>query len=173
MAVHECPREADVLEALQTSAWPDCCGEDLRAHVAACQACAGLAEIAGALLDEHRQASLTAAVPSSATVWWRMQLRARREATERAMRPISVLQGLAIACGAGLLLAAIGFVSPTVRQFGSWLADLGGAAVGLGGASPVWADMQWFSPLGIAAVLAAALVLVVGPVAVYLSVRDR
>ena len=173
MAVHECPREADVLEALQTSAWPDCCGEDLRVHVASCQVCAGLVEIAAALLDEHRLATVAAAVPSSATAWWRMQLRARREATERAMRPIAVFQGLAVACAAGLLLAVIGFVSPTVRQFGAWLAAMGGTAIGVGGAPPVWANVQWSSPLGLAAAVAAALVLVVTPVAVFLSVRDK
>lgn len=157
MAARECPHEAAVLEALQTSAWPDCCGAALRAHVSSCDSCAGLVAIVTPLLDEHRAAVGEAVVPSSATMWWRMRLRARREAAEAAMRPISLWQGLALAAGAGLLVSIVGAASPAFRQMAAWLAP---------------ADVQFASPVGIAITLAIALVAVVTPLAIYFAVTD-
>jgi hypothetical protein len=165
-------RETDVLDALQTSAWPDCCGEDLRAHVRGCQSCGELVEIVLPLLDEHRAATTEARVPSSAIVWWRLQMRARQEASRTAMRPITVIQGLALACASGLLIAAVGFVSPEFRHFAAWLVGLGAAASVELPAIP-WSDLRLFSPLGVAAALAVTLFIVVTPVALYFVVSDE
>lgn len=169
----ECVREADVLDALQASAWPDCCGEDLRAHVRRCQSCGELVEIVLPLLDEHRAATTEARVPSSAIVWWRLQMRARQEASRTAMRPIAVIQGLALACVSGLLIAAVGFVSPEFREFAAWLVGLGAAAAQAELPAIPWPTLQLFSPLGVAAALAVTLFIVVTPVALYFVVSDE
>ena len=174
----DCAREADVLDALQTSAWPECCSDGLRSHVAECQSCAALVDIVLALTDEHRTATMEASIPSSGIVWWRAQMRARQEATAVAMRPINLVQGLSFACGAGLLAAAISFVSPTFR---SWLAWIGGAvseAKSLETSATVWSNLQAFvapsgsGPVLLAAFLAITALVLLAPVAVYFSARD-
>ena len=173
MRRRECLREADVLDALQTSAWPDCCSDDVRAHVHACQLCAELVQIVLPLLDEHRAALLDARVPSSAIVWWRAHTRARQDAAKTAMRPITVLQGLSLACAVGLLAAAIGFVSPAFRQSAAWLAGVVPAAAEVEFPSIPWSDVQLLSPLGVAAALAVLLFIVATPVAIYFAVSDE
>lgn len=173
MRRRECPRETDVLDALQTSAWPDCCSEDLRAHIHACQSCAELVQTVLPLLDEYRAALLEAHVPSSGIVWWRAQIRARHDATKAAMRPITVLQGLSLACAVGLLAAAIGFVSPTFRQAAAWVVGTVTAAADLELPSIPWPDVQLLSPLGVAAALALLLFVVAMPLAVYFAVSDE
>ena len=157
MTTPECPRESDVIEALRTSAWPECCAADLRAHVESCAACAGLVEVATALLDEHHDASAEARVPTAAHLWWRMRLRARREATASAMRPIAALQGIALACGVGLLLAVLGVATPAFQRVAAWIA----------GTAP--------APLSTAAavtIFLAAVLIVVAPVALYFANRE-
>jgi hypothetical protein len=116
----ECVREADILEALQRSQWPDYCSGELREHVRHCTSCRELVEVATALLDEHHHAVAQAPVPSSGIVWWRAQMRARQEGARAATRPITVVQGLSLACAAGLLAAVAGFVSPEFRGWMSW-----------------------------------------------------
>jgi hypothetical protein len=160
-----------VLEALQTSAWPDCCGVELKGHVETCESCAGLVQVVLPLLDEHRAAAVEARVPTSASMWWRMRLRARREATKTAMRPIAVLQGLALACGTGLLLTAIGLASPAFRRAASWVVGLGASGAQTQPAAS-WVGVALLSPAGIAVALAVTLVFVVVPVAVYLTGRE-
>lgn len=102
----DCPFETDVLDALASHRWPARAGDDLRAHVAACESCRDLADTAGALLHEHDAAYAEARVPSSAIVWHRAQLRAREEAARAATRPIAFVQGVAFACGIALAIGA-------------------------------------------------------------------
>lgn len=176
MRASECVREADVLDALQTSAWPECCGAELRAHVDECASCSELVAIVLPLLDEHRSATLEAAVPSAAVVWWRAQLRARQEAERRVARPIGIAQGVSLACGAGVGAAAIGLVSPTFRQLVAWLADLARrGAASAASAQPVSIDgpqMEVLGVLGVTAILAFTALLVLTPLAIYLSAPD-
>jgi hypothetical protein len=99
----ECEFESDVL----APAW----SEELRAHVAACPICADVAAIAAAI-DAAREEMRTAAViPDSGRVWWLAQMRARREATKAAGRPITAVQVMALACAVGLLGACFGATS--------------------------------------------------------------
>ena len=150
----DCPREAALLEAL-AAAGPDGCARDLRAHIAICASCAALTEIVAGLRDEGRASVHEASVPSSATMWWRLQRRARREATERAMRPITVVQAITLACAVGLLAAVVGPVVPDGARVAAWLAAL------------------THGPGGIALGLAGGLLLIVTPVAVYFALSDR
>ena len=71
--------------------------------------------VAEAIAAEASVARTEAAPPSAAVVWWRAQMRARREAAQLADKPIAIVHALAIACGGGLTLALIGLVIASVR----------------------------------------------------------
>ena len=64
--------------------------------------------VADAIAAEASLAKSEAQPPSSAIVWWRAQMRARQEAAQIAQRPLTVVHGLAIACGMGVLAALAG-----------------------------------------------------------------
>ena len=117
----DCPFETDVLDALASHRWPARAGDELRAHVAACDSCRDLADTAGALLHEHDAAYAEARVPSSAFVWHRAQLRAREEAARAATRPIGFVQGVAFACGIALALGAAMWGLPLLA---AWTPDV-------------------------------------------------
>lgn len=169
MRTSDCPREPDVLEALRTSAWPDCCTADLTAHVSSCRSCADLVAIVAPLLDEHKVATVEAQVPPSAIVWWRAQVRAREEAARVAARPITIVQGLSLSCGAGLLAAAVGFVSPTFRQWVGSAVDLGAAVATIDLRALSWPEVHLLGPLGVAALAGFTMLAVLTPLAIYLA----
>jgi hypothetical protein len=77
--------------------------------------------VAGAIAAEAAVARGEAAPPSSAIVWWRAQMRARQEAAQLAEKPIAVVHGLAVACGAGVALSLLGIVMAGVRGSLPWL----------------------------------------------------
>ena len=85
---HECPHEQDVLDAVATGRWPDRVDADLRDHARGCPVCGDAAELAPLFFADRDAAWQSAEVPSASSVWWRAQMRARREAAERAERPI-------------------------------------------------------------------------------------
>ena len=120
MTVVECPREADVLEAVASGRWQDGCDTGLREHAAACPICADIAMIAEALRDDCKDALRAAQLPASAQVWWRASMRARAEATRAATRPITLVQGLAAAATVGVGAALLGSVS--FPGWSGWLA---------------------------------------------------
>lgn len=116
-----CAREREVIAAVAAGRWA-AADDDLRDHVARCQACAearGMAETMRALehetLDEVR-------LPSGAQVWWRAQLRARREAQQAAARPVLVAQGLGAAVVIGLIAAVLSWQWPVITEVaGAWM----------------------------------------------------
>lgn len=165
----ECVREDELLEALQTSRWPETCDAGLRDHVSGCAACSDLLAVAAPLLDEHRSLMLEAAVPSSAIVWWRAQMRSRREAAETASQPISIALGIVIACAAGLLATAVGIFVPTFRKALAWMVERFSALPAIASAVP--AD-PLASPVGVAAAAAILICLLVAPVVLYVTLRD-
>ena len=169
----ECPREAGLLEALRSGAWPDGASRDLCGHVERCASCGALAALAAPLVDDYRALARDAAVPSSSFMWWRLQLRARRETAELAMRPITAAQGLALAGAVGLLGALFAAFAPRTARLASWLGVLGDGAASALAASLPSASAQLLSPGALALGMTAALLLVVAPVAVYLALTDR
>lgn len=110
MTRFECPREQDVIDAVSSGRWPHQCGAELRDHVAACGICADVAVVAEALQAARDCGWREACVPPSGRVWWRAEMRARHEAARKAAQPITIVQGLAGACAAGLVLAYIEIV---------------------------------------------------------------
>lgn len=95
-----CPREQETLEARRSGQW----SEELRAHFAACESCADALLVAG-FMEEATATDV--AVPPVGLVWWKAQLRARREAAENATRPIWVAERTAaVAAALGAVVVA-------------------------------------------------------------------
>jgi hypothetical protein len=165
----ECSREEDVLDALSARRWPDKCDADLRAHVASCDICADLVDVATALLEDHEVAWLDAHVPPSGVVWWRAQLRAREDAARAAARPLAFIQGVAASVALWLVVALVRAVPPaSVSTWRAWARDL---VPDLTFRMPDVASVTGAVPLSILLLLAAWLLL--APVAIYFAVVDE
>ena len=65
------------------------------------------ADIAKLIQDEYAQAQQQARVPPAELIWLRAEMRARQEATRRAIRPVVIGEALGIAALAGLLVALL------------------------------------------------------------------
>jgi len=168
MSGNECPREADILEAIAFGRWPDGCG-DLSAHAASCEVCADLVEVAVALHDDRAALCREAQPPSSGMVWWRATIRARAEATRTATQPISVLQGIAGACVVG---AAAGLVTLAWRSM-HWMDRIGELAVRLESRRADIATASTFATgHGLPILVAVAAGLVLAPLALYITLAD-
>jgi hypothetical protein len=82
-----CPRESEVLRAVEEGLWP----ADLRSHATACEACREVEAVASAL-REVVDAEAALPLPAAGDVWWGAAWLARREARERALKPIDTLE---------------------------------------------------------------------------------
>ena len=98
-----CEFEAEVLTAVLQANWPERAAEELRAHAAQCPICSDVTAIAGAIDESRQELRTSAPLPDAGTVWWRAQLRARRDAAVTAGRPITGAQVIAAACALGVL----------------------------------------------------------------------
>jgi hypothetical protein len=107
----DCELESEVLAAVVQNRWPARVDTTLRAHVEGCGTCADVVAIAGAIDEARDEMRARAVVPDSGRVWWLAQMRARREATQAAGRPITAVQVIAFACAMGLLGACFGATS--------------------------------------------------------------
>jgi hypothetical protein len=102
-----CPRENELLDALGAGF----IGEELESHIRTCAACGELRLVAGALLDERVQAlaeAAEAALPSSGTMLWRMQMRRRQEAQAAARRSLLIGQVVTLAAAVVLVFTLLG-----------------------------------------------------------------
>jgi hypothetical protein len=164
MSATECVRESEILDEIAAGRWPAAAPAGLTAHAASCPICADLALAASALHDDEavaRVAPMT--LPSSGQVWWRAELRARHEAARLAQRPMLAVQVVAAVV---VLAALVTGVRSLVPDVWAWLARAASVAR-TGGFATI-------EPLTLALVLAVALWLVLGPIAVYMVLRaDR
>jgi hypothetical protein len=117
MKIIECNRETELVEAICTGRWPEGCDEELRRHAAACSVCADAVEVARAFQDDQAVASQEVRVPSAGLVWWRAELRARREAMRVAETPLKLFHAFGVACGTGVLAALVVQFFPSIREF--------------------------------------------------------
>ncbi len=128
----ECEFEADVLAAVLQSRWPKHVQAELRDHAASCTICSEVAAVAVALDGAAEEMRASAELPDASSVWWRAQLRARREAVASAGRPITAVQVVAFACAVGLLGACFGATSNwfqvTLKRIASSVASFDGPA---------------------------------------------
>lgn len=99
-----CAREDELLDALGRGY----IGAELEAHVAGCEACSELRIVAGALLDDRRDAVLSAPVPSAGTMLLRMRLRHRQEAAAAARRSLLIGQAATLLIGIALVVSFFG-----------------------------------------------------------------
>lgn len=141
-----CPREDELLDALAA----DFIGEELESHVATCAACHELRLVAGALLDERVQAVTEAALPSSGTMLWRMQMRRRQEAQSTARRSLLIGQAVTLAAAIVLVFTLLG-------------GNLAGEAV------TVISSIKLSTPL----LLAVAIWLLAAPIAGWVLIRQK
>ena len=166
----ECAREQELLDALASSRWPDKCDTEMRAHVESCGVCRDTLTVALPLLMEGEAAYAAAQVPSSGVVWWRAQMRARREAERAATRPITIVQGIAVACAVLLLAAGTVWENPLLPSWRALLQRLTGSvessAISL-------VNISAWSPWGLIPWVALALLVLVAPLAVYFAVTDE
>jgi hypothetical protein len=103
-ATGTCAREPELLEALERGF----VGPDLESHTAECRDCGEMHALATAFLEDRAAAVAEAPVPSSGTMWWRMRLRQRRDAEERARRSLLVGQAVTVALAVGLVALLFG-----------------------------------------------------------------
>lgn len=99
-----CPREPELLDALGRGF----VGPDLETHAAGCPECGETYAVASAFLDDRAAAVAEAPVPASGTMWWRMRIRQRRDAEERARRSLLVGQAATLSIALALVLALFG-----------------------------------------------------------------
>lgn len=172
MTRHECPREQDVLDAIDARRWPDRCDAGLRAHVAHCPVCADLGHVASLLRDDHDRWWQAASVPPATEVWWRARMRARAEAERAVSRPVLVAQVvfgvLTVALAAGVL-ALLGR-----PMLGAWSDSLG---EGWRALADTIATVPSAAAIGIIPAIPAAIWLATGiwllavPAAIYVAIR--
>jgi predicted anti-sigma-YlaC factor YlaD len=156
-----CLREFEALEAIQDGRWPDGCETELREHVNGCTTCRELVTLAGALLDERNAAVREAPIPGSGLVWWRIQMRARREAQRNATRTLAAVQAAAVIAALGIGVGILGATS--LPEAATWLAKI----IPTSPSAPALA--RWATPL----LLALGTWLSLAPVAVWLAVTEE
>ena len=165
--VPECRHEFEVAALVRAGRWPAACEPELRAHVEGCAECREAVTIAELLLEADRGAEVH--VPSAAQMWWRLAVRARLEREQAAARPVVWLQGIAAACGAGVVLTVLGQLGPVLSGAA---ASVAGRVTAVVPAALPAADLAARVPVLV--VMAGALVLVaLASTAVYLWVADE
>ena len=165
--ITQCPREADVFEAVAFGRWPEHCEPALTAHVSTCAICADIADVAGALHDDRDWLCRGAQPPAAGMVWWRATIRARAEAARTVSQPITVLQGIAGACLAGLVAAFVSLMWQSMH----WVDRIGDLAISLESRRADIAAGSALSGHGLI-LLAVAAGLVLAPLALYLTLAD-
>jgi hypothetical protein len=147
MSAAECNREIEIIEAVTSGRWPEACPGELQEHAQVCSVCAEALRIAVAFREERAAAVLAARVPSAGLVWWRAEMRARRDAVNAATRPMRIIEWIAAACE---VVAAIALI----RWFGL----------------PVLADLFWQQSMAV--LIGVAAVAVLAPIAFYFAFSD-
>ena len=147
------------------------CAHD--SFVEGCLSCAEIAAIAQAFSDDRITLLREAQVPSSAIVWWRAQMRSRREAAEVAAQPMTWAQGLAIACAVGVLVAAAGFFTPTFMKALEWMMGTSLPAPSFSLPAMSVPDEPLTNPIIVAMVAALGLSAIVLPVVLYFTFREE
>ena len=160
-----CPRESDVLEAVALDRVPQ-----VQDHLDACESCAEVAGIAGALRRDHDAICREAHVPSAGVVWWRATIRARAEAARAVSQPITLVQGVAAASAVGLACGFAGLAWRTVSS-ATTLSELLVRLAARGDEIATGSALVLQHALPLALGLAACLV--IAPVALYFALSDE
>jgi hypothetical protein len=181
MTRFECPHEQETLDALSARRLPGRAAPELLAHLDACEVCRDLAQVVAAM-QEACDEDAPSPTPSAATVWWRAQLRAHREASRRAAVPIRVAQVAAVIV-ALVTIAALQPLVPSWRPtltfdfaaVTAWLPQLPSLSIG-------WPSIEELPPLSLETIrqisgwwwlaLAIGAWTIVAPLALYFARTD-
>jgi len=155
----QCPREADVLDALASARWPNRVERELADHVASCAICTDVIAVASAMREDHDAAWREATIPSSGQMWWRAEMRARQDAVREASRPVAVAQGVAVVLVLAVAGAAGWFAWPSVHEFFTTTAQNQTTA--------------FASPMLVPLAVAMGALLVVAPLALYVVLSEK
>jgi hypothetical protein len=117
--MNDCEKEQAVYEALTRGRLD----EPLQAHVKVCSVCSDIVAVTSFLQREARTARVEAreTLPSPDLVWWKAQMLSRRDAAERATRPIAIFEKVAYVTGA---FGLVGFVAWNWNTIRNWLEPL-------------------------------------------------
>lgn len=164
-----CEHEGAVLEAVESGRWPQACAAELRAHVGRCSICADVLLVAQTLQQESQWAHTEMALPAAGLVWWKAQMRARREAAVQAAEPIAMVEKAAgIFATLSLVVLAV-WRWDLVADWMAWVADLPHADMFRPGSlwnSGIFASVQNF---GFLVTLSAAGCLLLASVVLYFT----
>ena len=120
MREKRCDLEPAVLTAERTRKWND----ELRRHLEECPDCTDALMVEQFLVSENAEAPTDSRLPTADQVWWRADLRHRREMARKAQLPIRLLEkaaqlagvaaaGVGLAWSAPTLLGWLGALAPT------------------------------------------------------------
>ncbi|MBI3450601.1 MAG: hypothetical protein HY049_17025 [Acidobacteria bacterium] len=151
MNIPVCDREEAVLRASRQDRWTD----ELREHARGCAVCADVA-LAASFMNMGSAAAADHPLPDAGLVFWKAQLRAKRDAVARATRPIAVVEQAAWACAIVVVGAAAVWAVP------AFMGSMSAVAVA---SAPATTAAQG-SGLGLGALLALALL----PIALTITV---
>jgi hypothetical protein len=117
--MNDCEKEQAVYDALTRGKLD----EALEEHVKVCSVCSDIVAVASFLQSEARTARVEAqqTLPSPDLVWWKAQMIAKREAAERATRPIVIFEKVTYAAGT---LGLVGFAAWHWNTIRNWLEPL-------------------------------------------------
>jgi hypothetical protein len=164
----ECPREAEVFEAVAFGRWPAHTSNELQAHVAGCPVCRDVADVAPALYGDRQTLMRTSHPPTAGVVWWRATIRSRAEATRTAMQPITLWQGVAAASIVGVVAA----LSGSLWQWSRTSDRIGGLVELLVNHRAPTSLASFGFEDAILVLLGVVACLVLAPVALYLTLSD-
>lgn len=165
----DCPHETPVVNAVLSGSWPHGCDETLAAHAAGCATCSEIARVTVLLREDCEQSRFDVHVPAAGQVWWRAAVRARLESTHAATRPMTWMHGITASIVLGVLLAAVTAAWPRL----TWLAGklLVAAPDYLPGTEVTTALADGLR-LSVLAGVAAAVFMIVAPLAIYFALSD-
>lgn len=112
----DCQNQDRILEALGKGLPPEAMDEPLRRHAESCPSCAEVISVYELFQTDSRELCSAAPLPQAGRVWWRATLAARRAAAERALRPILIAERIALAVGAGAIVALLFFAAPWIAE---------------------------------------------------------
>jgi hypothetical protein len=150
MREENCELEPVVLAAARTENWDN----ELRRHLDHCPGCTDALMVERFLSSDSREVHTETRLPTADQVWWRADLRHRREMARRAQLPIRVLEKVAQASGVAAAGVGLAWSAPTLME---WLGRLAPTAASASGTSLSWTSAVWLA-LGTGVVLSLILV---------------
>lgn len=123
-----CTRQKEITAALESGRWAQ--ATELQTHAASCRTCSDLVLVAQTLQQARHETMhglslepgmAASRLASSGALWWRSELRRRRQAVERVTRPIAFAEKLALM---GVPLALLGLIAWQWNKISDWLAWL-------------------------------------------------